>query len=281
VILNTPPRLTVITPVFNGIRFIESCIQNVIGQECAEVEHIIVDGGSTDGTLEVIERYGASHRHLRWLSEQDQGQSDAMNKGIALARGEILGFLNVDDYYEPHVLRRVVEAFRGLPDLTFLVGNCNVWDNDGKLWFVSAPYRISFENLLSGRFMEALPMNPSAYFYHASLHGRIGPYDREEHYAMDVDFVIRAVRAAHVVYLDEMLGNFRYLEGTKTFTKDSSGETQQIVRKVVYRHLQELPLFLRLKLMVRYEWPRNRFVLKARSVGRRLKAVAAGMAAAN
>jgi glycosyltransferase involved in cell wall biosynthesis len=281
VILNTPPRLTVITPVFNGIRFIESCIQNVIGQECAEVEHIIVDGGSTDGTLEVIERYGASHRHLRWLSEQDQGQSDAMNKGIALARGEILGFLNVDDYYEPHVLRRVVEAFRGLPDLTFLVGNCNVWDNDGKLWFVSAPSRISFENLLSGRFMEALPMNPSAYFYHASLHGRIGPYDREEHYAMDVDFVIRAVRAAHVVYLDEMLGNFRYLEGTKTFTKDSSGETQQIVRKVVYRHLQELPLFLRLKLMVRYEWPRNRFVLKARSVGRRLKAVAAGMAAAN
>lgn len=272
------PRLSVITPVFNGIRFIESCIVNVMQQECAEVEHIIVDGGSADGTVEIIKKYAEKHAHIRWVSEKDEGQSHAMNKGVAMARGDIIGFLNVDDYYEPNVFCLITELFKRLPETTLLVGNCNIWDNDGKLWFVSKPSKISFENLLSGRFMEAFPMNPAGYFYHASLHDKIGLYDTDEHFAMDVDFIIRAVQAANVVYLDELLGNYRYLEGTKTFVKDSSGETQQIVKRVVYRYLKDLPLLLRLKMMLRYEWPRNRILLRARSICRRLQVAVTGMA---
>ena len=98
--------LSVITPVFNGIRFIESCILNVIEQGCCEVEHLIIDGGSSDGTVEIVSRYAERYRHIRWVSEQDEGQSHAMNKGIAMARGTIIGFLNVDDYYEPRVAPR-------------------------------------------------------------------------------------------------------------------------------------------------------------------------------
>ena len=89
--------LSIITPVFNGIRFIESCIINVIEQKCPNLEHIIVDGGSTDGTVEIITSYAERYEHIKWVSEKDHGQSDAMNKGIAKALGSILGFLNVDD----------------------------------------------------------------------------------------------------------------------------------------------------------------------------------------
>src|SRR5215510_8009297 len=102
------PQLSIITPVFNGIGFIEFCIINVIEQECREAEHIIIDGGSTDGTLEIIRKYAEQHEHIRWVSEPDRGQSDAMNKGIAVATGKLVGCLNVDDYYEEGVLCEVL-----------------------------------------------------------------------------------------------------------------------------------------------------------------------------
>ena len=96
--------ISIITPVYNGKRFIEFCIKNVIDQKCPNMEHIIVDGGSTDGTVEIIQRYAERYKHIRWVSEKDKGQSDAMNKGIRLAEGNIIGILNADDYYEPNVL---------------------------------------------------------------------------------------------------------------------------------------------------------------------------------
>jgi len=123
--------ISVITPVYNGERFIEACIQVVIDQQCSDVEHIIMDGGSKDGTVDIIKRYAEQYSHIRWLSEKDQGQSDAMNKGIAMAKGEILAILNVDDYYEPNVLKRVTEIFKILPEPSLLVGNCNIWDSNG------------------------------------------------------------------------------------------------------------------------------------------------------
>ncbi|MGK7941459.1 MAG: glycosyltransferase, partial [Crocosphaera sp.] len=82
--------ITVITPVYNGETFIESCIKIVIEQNCSHLEHIIVDGGSKDGTVDIIRKYAEQYAHIRWLSESDKGQSDAMNKGIKMAKGEIL-----------------------------------------------------------------------------------------------------------------------------------------------------------------------------------------------
>ncbi len=250
--------ISIITPVHNGERFIESCIKTVIEQNCIDVEHIIIDGCSADRTVEIMEKYAERYSHIRWISEKDKGQSDAMNKGIAMARGEVLGFLNVDDYYEPNVLNRVREYFKSLPNPSLLVGNCNIWDNDGKLWFISRPSKISFANLLSGKFMKALPMNSSAYFYHESLHRRIGMYKIDEHFAMDVDFILKAVQSAHIHYVDEIFGNYRYLIGTKTFLNDKSGNTPKIVRSIVYGYLQELPLLQRSKMMLQYELPRTR-----------------------
>ncbi|ACF14962.1 glycosyltransferase involved in cell wall biogenesis [Chloroherpeton thalassium ATCC 35110] len=92
-------KLTVITPVFNGEAFIEGCLQNVIEQNCPFAEHLIVDGGSKDKTVKILEDYSKKHSHIRFISENDNGQSDAMNKGIKMAKGDIISFLNVDDIY--------------------------------------------------------------------------------------------------------------------------------------------------------------------------------------
>jgi glycosyltransferase involved in cell wall biosynthesis len=238
-------RLSVITPVLNGIRFIEFCIGNVIDQGCPDVEHIIVDGGSSDGTLEIIRRYAQRYPHIRWISGQDQGQSDAMNTGVSMAGGDILGILNVDDYYQAGTLREVIDRCASLPEPALLVGNCNVWDDDGSLQFVNRPSRVGLLPLLM-LYIPAFPANPSAYFYHRSLHDTIGLYDVDEHFAMDLHFLFKALQAAHVTYVDRVWGNYRFLEGTKTYEDVNSGQNKSRVTDIAARYRQQAPLHYRL-----------------------------------
>src|SRR4030066_1952836 len=100
---NPWPKVSIITPSYNRAGMIETAIQSVLSQNFPEVEHIIIDGGSTDGTLDVLKKYP----HLRVVSEPDQGMYDALNKGLNLATGEIIGFLNTDDYYAPSVFDKI------------------------------------------------------------------------------------------------------------------------------------------------------------------------------
>jgi glycosyltransferase involved in cell wall biosynthesis len=254
--VNLPTQLSVITPVLNGIRFIESCIRNVIDQQCGEVEHVIVDGGSTDGTVELIRKYAGEHAHIRWLSEADQGQAHAMNKGIARANGKILGFLSVADYYEPGALPEIVASFAGLPEPTLVVGNCNVWDDDGKLLSVSKPAEIGLLNLLKGKYDVALPRNSSAYFYHKSLHELIGPYNVKEQLSTDVHFIFRAVQNARVGYLDKTLGNYRYIRGTKMFDDVESGRRSTRVQLITSVYRRQQPAYVRGWLQATEIWAR-------------------------
>jgi glycosyltransferase involved in cell wall biosynthesis len=239
-------RLSVITPVINGIRFIEFCIRNVIDQNCPGAEHIIVDGGSTDGTVEVVRRYAEQYPHIRWVSEQDQGQSDAMNKGIRMAAGDLISFLNVDDYYEQGALNEALAIMEDLPEPTLLVGNCNVWDDNDNFQGVGKPSKISFLNLLCAKFTKAFPLNPSSYFYHKSLHDRIGLYDVTEHFGMDVHFIFKAVRAAQVTYVDKTWGNLRYFAGTKTYIDVESGQNRIRVNNIINFYRKLAPLHYRI-----------------------------------
>lgn len=233
-------RISVITPVFNRASWIEQCIDNVIEQRCDDAEHIIVDGGSTDGTVDVIRAFAARYPHIAWVSEKDRGQSDAMNKGIAMARGGIIGFLNVDDYYEPGVLNRVLALFDGMPEPSLLVGNCNIWNSDGALQNVFRPGKLDITNMLLGPSVSPHPPNPSAYFYHKSLHDTAGLYDINDHYAMDLDFLLRAVQAAHVSHVDETWGNFRMLEDTKTVLDSKNGGNEDRQRQIFDRFKSRL-----------------------------------------
>ncbi len=235
--------ISVITPVYNGEKFIESCIKNVIDQNCQDVEHLIIDGGSTDKTVEVIEYYAQNYPHIRWISEKDKGQSDAMNKGIGMAKGEILSFLNVDDFYQAEALNSVCKIFKELPEPSLLVGNCNLLDNNDKIKSVNKPKRLKIVQLLTKTNFCIFPLNPSAYFYHKSLHQKIGFYQVDEHYMMDLDFIFKAVQNANVKYVNQILGNHRQIEGTKTINLVQSGNHSQHLSTLIEEHRKKLTYF--------------------------------------
>jgi glycosyltransferase involved in cell wall biosynthesis len=244
--------ISVVTPVYNGERFIESCIQVVINQQCFDVEHIIVDGGSTDQTVTFLKEYAEKYPHIRWISEKDKGQSDAMNKGIALAKGNIIGILNVDDYYEPKVLNRILKIFQELPEPSLLVGNCNVWDDNDDLVFVNKPKKLKITDLLIAN-ANLFPINPSSYFYHASLHQKIGFYKVDEHYAMDLDFILRTVQVATVRYIDETWGNFRLIEGSKTVNDEKYGRGFLRKESIFRSYRKQLPLIQQWYVSIVYQ----------------------------
>ena len=245
--------ISVITPVYNGERFIESCIRVVINQNCPDVEHIIVDGGSTDRTVEIIKRYAQKHPHIHWFSEKDKGQSDAMNKGIATAKGEILAILNVDDFYESNVLNRISKIFKRLPEPSLLVGNCNVWNDENNIVFINRPAKLKLTDLLLGFHINPHPMNPSAYFYHTSLHLKIGLYKVEEHYAMDLDFLLRAVQVAKVKYINETWGNYRQIEGTKTINDIKSGQSGYRAQQMLKAYRKQLSIVQQWKIIIKFQ----------------------------
>ena len=250
--------ITVITPVFNGERFIESCIDSVASQGEADLEHLIVDGDSSDRTMDIVRRKASTMPHIRFVSEPDSGQSSALNKGVRLARGEILGILNMDDTYTDGVLPKVTKRFDSLPEPAMLVGNCNVLGVDGTLRIVNRPRELRLSHLLRGWRKYPFPMNPAAYFYHRSLHDIIGPYDEDEHYAMDVEFLFRAVQAATVVYIDEVWGNFWQVEGSKSVVDEEAGLGPQR-RCALYRQFRrDLPLPQRIRAALEFEFEHGR-----------------------
>ena len=175
------PTISIITPVFNGEKFIECCIDSVLSQNGAVAEHIIVDGASSDRTVEIIERKASEHEKIRLVLGPDQGQSDAMNKGIKLARAPYIGILNADDFYEPGVLAKAVELISGSDEERFIVANCRMIDLNGRVLHINRPDCLEIDKLLIGRDCYQLPWNPSAYFYPRRLHDVGGPYDVNEH----------------------------------------------------------------------------------------------------
>jgi glycosyltransferase involved in cell wall biosynthesis len=233
-------KITVITPVFNGARYIEQCLKNVIAQNCDSVEHLIMDGLSTDGTPQLVQKFADNHPHIRLVSEKDLGQSDAMNKGIQLAQGSIIGFLNVDDYYEKGVLNRILEIFENLPEPSFVCGNLNIWNADGSLKHFNKPDKISLVELVSNCF--EWPYNPSAYFYHKSLHDKTGKYNIDNHLCMDYEFILEAARLIELKHFDELWGNFVMVENSKTevFHKENPEKAFEDAQKIRERIITNL-----------------------------------------
>jgi len=240
-------KISVITPVYNGERYIESCLESVIEQTCPFVEHLIVDGGSTDNTIKIVEHYSKEYLHIKWISEKDKGQSDAMNKGIRLASGSIISILNVDDFYEPNTLNFVLKSFKTLLEPSLLVGNCNVLNHDDAIKYVNAPKNLNWKDVLLKKAPH--PFNPSAYFYHSSLHSKIGVYDVDNHYTMDLDFLLKALRIANVKYVDRVLGNYRSIEGTKTNSSRNDGSFRKHSRRARINYISSLPFLLRLQVI--------------------------------
>lgn len=232
-------KLSIITPVYNSAQFIESCIQNVIAQKCPIAEHIIIDGGSTDGTLEIIKKYAGQYSHIRWISEKDRGQSDAMNKGIEMAKGEVLGFLNADDAYFPFTLNHVMSIFAIRPGYHFISGNCKVFDINGNLLFINRPHRLKSYHLYS--YLEPFPINPAAYFYRKNIHETVGFYSVENQFNMDYEFILKACLAFNFVYVNEDWGYMVHHAGAKTIIDTMNNELLSRKRAIYKKLYKQSP----------------------------------------
>ena len=232
--------LTVITPVFNNVTYISVAIDNYLSQQCAYSELLIMDGGSTDGTQEVIRRYVKEHPSIRWVSEKDKGQSDAMNKGIGLAKGKYISFLNVDDYYSDGCLYEVCQILTENSNINYLVGDCNVWDQTGNLIYVNRPSKVKKYHVFSGHHFS---VNPSAYFYQKSLHEKVGLYPLDNHYNMDLEMILRFRGITTFDYFPKIWGNFRMLPNAKTF-EDQETNKLEIRKQLLLKRYQKKQSFI-------------------------------------
>jgi glycosyltransferase involved in cell wall biosynthesis len=219
-------KISVITPVFNGAQFIRQCVENVVNQKIDELEHIVVDGGSSDSTLEVLKEISAEYPHVQVLNGPDKGQSDAMNKGIKYSTGTVIGILNVDDEYQPNSIARALAIMQTQKIPTMVVGNCVVIDGQNKVTHTNKPTHLNFDDFLLGWKIRQFPINPSAYFYHRAVHDVVGYYDEDDHYSMDVDFLIRCSKRIKMIYVDELWGIFRLQPGGKTFDDLQNSEAR-------------------------------------------------------
>jgi len=247
------PVLSIITPTFNSAPYIRECVQNVAEQQCGQIEHIIVDGGSTDGTVAAIKELADQYAHIRWVSEKDQGQSDAMNKGIRLAKGAFIGFLNVDDLYEFGLLNRVASIMqKPHPVPTLLLGKTRQVDEKERVLLIQNPVSLDLEYVI--RFWRPMPFpaNPVAYFYHKKLHEIIGEYDIHQHYTMDYDFFLRASPVVHVERFDEIWGTYRMMPGTKTVEMLKKGGSKKTKEKLFFRYIRRISWEKRYKVWWEY-----------------------------
>lgn len=205
------PVVSIVTPSFNQARFLDRTIQSVLGQDYPHVEYIVVDGGSTDGSVDVLRRYGD---RLGWRSEPDRGQSDAINKGFARCHGAIHAYLNSDDVLRPGAIRTVVEHFRRQPDWDLIYGKAlHIDADDGVLGhYPTADFHR--DRLLENCFI----CQPAA-FWRACLARRVGRFDADMHYAMDLDFWLRSEKAGgRLAHVPEVLACSRVYPETKTLS---------------------------------------------------------------
>lgn len=151
-------KISVITPSFNSREVIERAVQSVLVQDYTCWEHVIVDGGSTDGTIDLLKKYP----HLKWISEKDRGQADAMNKGFSLSTGDIIVYLNADDYFLPGAFSAVMAVFE--KGASFVVGNVLVMSPRLGTEFINTP-RTTLDGMLRHWEPNAFCYNPVGYFY--------------------------------------------------------------------------------------------------------------------
>lgn len=197
-------KLSVITVTFNSRLYLEETIRSVLTQDYPDIEYLLVDGGSTDGTLEIITRHAAEDRRIHWISEPDEGISDAFNKGIGLATGDIIGILNSDDTYCPGALRAVAAAAHDHPE-------CDVFHGDILRLQGDAPLFRLKPTGIGANIWHEMPLNHPATFVTRRTYAKVGTFDKGLKTAMDYDLVLRLyLHGCRFHYIDRVLAHMRY-----------------------------------------------------------------------
>jgi glycosyltransferase involved in cell wall biosynthesis len=203
---------SVVVPNLNNARFIEHTLNSLASQGADDLDVVIVDGGSTDGSVEIIERWARQHG-ARWLSEPDEGQAQAINKGFRMATGDVVTWINSDDLAAPGAIRRVVAEFSADPSLDFLWGVCLEIDADGRPLRILNPTVVY--DLSKLRVMRNFVPQPASW-YRRSVFGRFGLLDEGYHYSFDYEFFLRLAGHCNARFIPQVLAEFRIHPSSKT-----------------------------------------------------------------
>lgn len=223
------PLVSIITPSFNQASFLEATMQSVLGQSYPHIEYIIIDGGSTDGSVDIIKKYEG--RIASWVSEQDKGQTDAINKGFAKAKGDILAWINSDDTYSnPNAVADAVNFLIAHPEVAMVYADCDFIDEQGRVIGKFASRQTDYEKLRSGY----VHIPQQTMFFRSKYWKELGPLDPSFYFAMDYDLWVRIAKHAPIKYLPgKTWANFRIHTSSKTNVNDERGWQEML--RVHYR----------------------------------------------
>jgi len=216
------PKISILTPSFNSARTIDRAIRSVLIQGYPNYEHIIIDGNSKDNTVEILKKYN----HLIWKSEPDNGQSDAMNKAFSMAKGDIIVYLNADDYFLKDTFKIVSESFICNKTIDIIVGNFIVKSKEDEKVLVS---EILYKRILK-YYKYIFPYNPVSYFYKKNVQIKYGDFNMNNSFAMDYEFLLYALREFNTLKIEHTFGVFDYHAETKTSKSNPYKECHKLVK---------------------------------------------------
>lgn len=228
------PKVSIIVPSFNQGKFIKYTLDSIINQKYPDLEIIVMDGGSTDETIKILKSFG---NKIIWYSKKDNGQTDALNRGIKKSTGEIIGWLNSDDCYQPNILFTIAKNFQQ-NKCQWLTGYCQNIDAKGnEIRSIIATYKnfllrhFSYSALLVENFIS----QPST-FFHRSIIDEFGYLDENDHYTMDYEYWLRIAKKYPPLILPQYLAQFRIHSSSKTNAQINKQHAQRkkVVRK--YSH---------------------------------------------
>jgi len=208
------PKVSIVTPSFNQAPFLEQTLRSVLEQDYPNLEYIVIDGGSSDGSLEIIQKY--ADRLAYWQSQPDQGQTDAINQGFARASGEILAWLNSDDLLLPGAVSVAVRALHEHPEAAMVYGDALLINAEGKTIGKFPAAQTDYRKLRRG--YVHIPQQAS--FFRADLWRQVAPLDVSFYFAMDYDLWVRLAALAPLVYVPELWAAFRLHGEAKSIAAD-------------------------------------------------------------
>jgi glycosyltransferase involved in cell wall biosynthesis len=229
----TPPRLSIVTPSYNQASFIEETMHSVKDQRYPCLEHIVVDGASTDGSASILQEYSRrpGWEHLNWISEPDSGQSDAVNKGFRMATGDIIGWLNSDDLYAAHSFARVTKTFDENPAVDFVYGDYRIIDETGKSLISKKEINFDWEIMLCGLNYIAQPN----VFFRSRVFKELGYLNDSLHFAMDYEFWLRAASRGFLFqHIPIVLAACRWHQSAKTVSQNPRIEEELLSVRDMY-----------------------------------------------
>jgi glycosyltransferase involved in cell wall biosynthesis len=230
------PKISIITPSYNQAETLERTILSVLDQGYPNLEYFIIDGGSTDNSLEIIKKYESKLTY--WISEKDRGQSHAINKGLIKATGDIIAWINSDDWYNTGAFLKIASIFQS-SNIGLLIGACQIiYPKEPNKNFIVTKINVSFETLL--RFWQSsfCPPQPSMFFTKAAL-DKAGLLKEDLNYAMDLDLWLGIARYYDVKCTNDVLSNYPIYETSKSGSGNGFKKFEDEWKSTCLRHLKK------------------------------------------